>query len=814
MRYRPLFAATVVLTLVGRAPAYVEAPMSLGAIVQQSVIICSMVVTKVDKQNNLIIFQKTADIKGKHPQEVIKHNIGRGGLRPGEWQEIMNWAEVGKPAIFCHNGSASETYIGVTWYQAYPNGEWWGMSHGEPFLLRSYAGKIDKFPAAVTQMLAGQEVIVPCMVDGDKEAIHKKTAKIQRLKASLKLQDYNPKRDFAGWGGEDIRRLAGMPGFDRLAALGRCDADAQAATAIDFDADGKPDICLVGPSKLMLLQNGGDAFSEVTLPGFVGGARSAVWADYTSDGLPDLLLATATGPKLYTNLGKGLFRDDSRLLPQGPYYHTTAAAWGDFDANGQPDILLATRFDGLKLLKNARPADAAVKMAPPKFGPWHAIGPFRDTSGKGNLDFAFSPETDAEFDLDKTHKGKRDMPVKWTKKEYADGAVANLAEFGGNCATYLMREIEAPADTIIPGSFGSDEGLVVWLNGEKLLTENTKRACAPDQNIVTLKLKAGKNRLLVKLTQSDGEYASYFAPGTPGMSGNGWFTDVSTAWGLGADGLAGNLKGDSLTVADFDNDGKLDFLYGAGTGVVAKNLGDRFETKADAGIAYKTGKVGPALGDSDGNGSIDLFVPQSDGACKLFRNDGAGKFADVTANSGDLAKPIPGAVGAAWGDFNNDGKPDLLVCVLRGPNRYFQNAGNGTFTEKTSDIGLSQKVFNSQAGSWTDLNGDGRLDLILANEGQDSVALFGSQSDAGKHVPVVVRVGGVVNGTVTVTGADGKRVASAELLGGDGRGGQPGLSPRFALLPGTYTVQVRRSNGQTMQKPVTVTDSPMNVTVE
>ena len=290
MRYRPLFAARVVLTLVGRAPAYVEAPMSLGAIVQQSVIICSMVVTKVDKQNNLIIFQKTADIKGKHPQEVIKHNIGRGGLRPGEWQEIMNWAEVGKPAIFCHNGSASETYIGVTWYQAYPNGEWWGMSHGEPFLLRSYAGKIDKFPAAVTQMLAGQEVIVPCMVDGDKEAIHKKTAKIQRLKASLKLQDYNPKRDFAGWGGEDIRRLAGMPGFDRLAALGRCDADAQAATAIDFDADGKPDICLVGPSKLMLLQNGGDAFSEVTLPGFVGGARSAVWADYTSDGLPDLFL--------------------------------------------------------------------------------------------------------------------------------------------------------------------------------------------------------------------------------------------------------------------------------------------------------------------------------------------------------------------------------------------------------------------------------------------------------------------------------------------------------------------------------------------
>src|SRR5207248_4295097 len=126
--------------------------------------------------------------------------------------------EVGKPAIFFHNGSASETFIGPTWYQAYPNGEWWGMSHGEPFLLRSYAGKVDKLAQAVAEIVAGKEVVVSCMADGDKETLHKHTGKIQRVKASLKLQDYNPKRDFAGWGGEDIRRLAGMPGSDRLAA--------------------------------------------------------------------------------------------------------------------------------------------------------------------------------------------------------------------------------------------------------------------------------------------------------------------------------------------------------------------------------------------------------------------------------------------------------------------------------------------------------------------------------------------------------------------------------------------------------------------
>src|SRR5205823_5547518 len=81
-------------------------------------------------------------------------------------------------------------------------------------------------------------------------------AKIQRLKVSLKLLDYNPKRDFAGWGGEDIRALRGMPGFSHIAALSRVDPEAQAVSVVDFDGDGKPDLCLVGAGKVVLLDNG------------------------------------------------------------------------------------------------------------------------------------------------------------------------------------------------------------------------------------------------------------------------------------------------------------------------------------------------------------------------------------------------------------------------------------------------------------------------------------------------------------------------------------------------------------------------------
>src|SRR5262249_61789873 len=98
-------------------------------------------VEKVDKEKNLIIYRKVRDLKGVHPTDVIKHNIGRGGFNPREWQYPMEWAEVGKTAIFFHNGGASEMCIGNSWDQAYAGGEGPDMSHSGPIPLRSSRGK-------------------------------------------------------------------------------------------------------------------------------------------------------------------------------------------------------------------------------------------------------------------------------------------------------------------------------------------------------------------------------------------------------------------------------------------------------------------------------------------------------------------------------------------------------------------------------------------------------------------------------------------------------------------------------------------------
>lgn len=197
-------AGVVILGWASTARAYVEVPHSLGQVVQQSTHIVLMEVEKVNTEKNLIIYKKVRDLKGVHPQAQIKHNIAKAGFHPREWQTIMKWVAPGKKAIFFHNGGASETCIERYWYQAYPGGEWWNMSHAEPFLLRTYYGSPEVLADAVAAILAGREIVVTCLADGNKNELHLQKGKLQRLKASLKLQNYDARRDFVGFGGDGV----------------------------------------------------------------------------------------------------------------------------------------------------------------------------------------------------------------------------------------------------------------------------------------------------------------------------------------------------------------------------------------------------------------------------------------------------------------------------------------------------------------------------------------------------------------------------------------------------------------------------------
>ncbi|MGD0898580.1 MAG: VCBS repeat-containing protein [Thermoguttaceae bacterium] len=720
-----LAATACVLLLPGRpAWGYVEAAYSLGRMIGESTNILVARVESVDQQKNTIVYRKVQDVKGVHRGETIKNMIGHQGYNPREWKNVMAWAEVGKTALIFHNGSAAETCIEGYWYQTYA-GDWWSMSHAEPFLLRTYCGKPERLAAFVAAMLAGQEVVIPCMGDSDKNACHLRNGKVIRMKASLKIQDHNPKRDFVEGGADEAesRLIAGMPGFTNYISLGRLGIDALGAVPGDLMGNGKTGLCLFGAGRMFVLQAAGNSFEEVVVP-FMGGARAAAWADFDGDGKLDLLLATPAGPRLFRNTGKQ-FEDVSACLPAQGYCHLTAAVWIDYDGDGRPDILLADAYRGLRLFRNklARGEPQPKPLEKPNLGPWYYAGPFDNTSGQG-FDTAYPPEK--EVDLQAEYVGKNNEKVAWREGRFRDGQVNGLSlsrQTNTDCVAYLYRELDYGGAVDLPVSLGSNDTLAVWLNGVRVHAENCCRTCQPGQVQLTLRLRPGKNKLLLKVCQGGYELAFYYAARTPTAPVALAFEDVSDQVGLGSEGIAGKLRGDHLAVVDVNGDGRPGFLFSAGTGVLVLNTPQGFVEAVDCGIAYTPGGVTPVFGDFLSDGRPGLLVPQRAG-CKLFRNDGKGRFTDVTAESGDLARPLADARSAAWADFRRTGRLDLFVGCMKGPNRYFRNNGKGKFADASDEIGLTQRIFNTRSVTVVDLNNDKVPDVVFCNEGQDVAALL------------------------------------------------------------------------------------------
>ncbi len=136
---------------------------------------------------------------------------------------------------------------------------------------------------------------------------------------------------------------------------------------------------------------------------------------------------------------------------------------------------------------------------------------------------------------------------------------------------------------------------------------------------------------------------------------------------------------------------------------------------------------GAALLDYDLDGDLDVYLvqggdlpaagrPRSSQRDRLLRNDAVGsdpplRFVDATEQSGVGATGY--GMGAAAGDFDGDGWPDLYVTNL-GPNQLWRNLGDGTFDDVTSDAGVGDPHWSTGA-AFFDYDGDGRLDLFVAN---------------------------------------------------------------------------------------------------
>jgi hypothetical protein len=185
--------------------------------------------------------------------------------------------------------------------------------------------------------------------------------------------------------------------------------------------------------------------------------------------------------------------------------------------------------------------------------------------------------------------------------------------------------------------------------------------------------------------------------------------------------------------ADYDNDGFMDlfvvnqennsrnFLYHNNRdGTFTKIL-----TNVVATDSWSYGALGAAWGDYDNDGLPDLFVTDNAGVRNhLYHNNGNGSFTNVA--SAPMLQPAPGgsSVGCAWGDYDNDGYLDLFVTSWTGTNGLYHNNGDGTFTQVFSEPPVTDADSGPDIAefgvSWVDYDNDGFLDLYLTRIAVDS----------------------------------------------------------------------------------------------
>ena len=207
----------------------------------------------------------------------------------------------------------------------------------------------------------------------------------------------------------------------------------------------------------------------------------------------------------------------------------------------------------------------------------------------------------------------------------------------------------------------------------------------------------------------------------PGQLDLPTFTDVTVEAGVG-NIFHGQFTVPTVVWGDYDNDGNLD-LYVTQTGnamedVFCRNNGDGTFTDVTngAGLGKNTGSSLAGFLDYDNDGYTDLYTRHhinNESHILFYHNNGNGTFTDITEDTG--IKVLPGVTyGGGFGDYNNDGFLDMYFTRLWRPNVFYQNNGDGTFTDVTNRAGLG---LGGAGGSWNftsgDYDNDGDLDIYL-----------------------------------------------------------------------------------------------------
>jgi hypothetical protein len=307
----------------------------------------------------------------------------------------------------------------------------------------------------------------------------------------------------------------------------------------------------------------------------------------------------------------------------------------------------------------------------------------------------------------------------------------------------MVSHISSPEKHYIVDSMSGGAGLIDCDNDGKL-------------DIITVngstveRFKAGGDLMITLYHQADGFK----------------FSDITKSAGLTHKGW-----GMGVAVADYDNDGLPDiYVTGYNGNALYHNLGGcKFEdVTVKAGVAGGGFSTGAAWGDYDRDGHVDLFVSRyvhfdvdhlpdfgkNEKNCSfkgipvqcgpwgmlgesdlLFHNRGNGTFEEVSKKAGVDDPHKYYGLSVTWGDYDNDGWPDLYVANDSGPNFLYHNKHDGTFDDVGMLSGAAVSSDGSEQGSmgvdWADYLHEGRLSMFVTNFTEQPDTLYRNHGGQG-----------------------------------------------------------------------------------
>jgi tetratricopeptide (TPR) repeat protein len=272
------------------------------------------------------------------------------------------------------------------------------------------------------------------------------------------------------------------------------------------------------------------------------------------------------------------------------------------------------------------------------------------------------------------------------------------------------------------------------------------------------------------------------------------FTDITASIVQGANPAAGGRGASALLLADLDGDGDLDLIDGGGPTLRAfRNDAGRLveATAAWFGATPPLPAAGVIAGDYDNDGRVDLLVLRS-GAISLYKQSAQGAFQDVTAAAGLRAlASTPAGRTAAFVDADHDGDLDILLTLGgdRPGSALLRNNGDGTFTDITTQAGVAVPRALAAVVP-TDFDNRRDVDLLMAGPG-GAPLLFRNMRD-GTFKDVAADAGLRVTGDVAA-------IASGDI----NKDGYPDFFFANPSAPGTLALSDGRAGFRTSSLPET-----------